>query len=238
MDATRSTCKSSGVVRLALFLVAAFALVACGGGGSDDAGKGGKADGSAPAGAAPTSEQLLQAVSATVPGFTSSDIRAVPIGASATFASTATTASGANVLVLVQASACDPFICGKLDPAAYQSAEAQRSLKSALPTAHIENPELHWEFGAIELAPGKTGLFTYAVSYLESKDASGGTTRISANAYRAWFHDGRSLIAMDVFSRGGQSARSAADLQSNMSRSDAEAAAKTIFGGVYPALAK
>lgn len=224
-------------VVLALALSLGFA--SCGGGG-DDAEEPGASTNATTASStsrpAPAAQELLAAVSGAVPGFTSSDIRGSAAGATAMFTSSATTAGGANVLVLVNVSACDPFVCGKLNPADYQSAESQRALKSTLPTAHIENPDLHWEFGAVQLAPGKSGLFTYALSYVETKDAAGGTTRISADAYRAWFHDERTVIAMEVFSRGGQAARSAAELERNMSRNDAEAAAKAVFAAVSASL--
>lgn len=228
------------MIRIALVVIVSLALVSCGGGGEETPPTAAEPASASPSQSAskPSSAELLQAVSATVSGFTASDVRAIPIGATATYTSNATTAGGANVAVLVQASACDPFICRRLDPATYQTAEAQRSLKSTLPSAHIENPALRWEFGTVELASGKTGLFTYALSYLETKDASGGTSRISANAYRAWFHDGRSLITLDVFSRGGLSARSTADLERNMSKAEAEAAAKSVFGAVSADLMK
>jgi hypothetical protein len=223
---------------VAVFLALSVALAACGGDGSGSISGRSDTPVATPAATAssqaskPTSEELLTGVSGAVAGFTSSDIRSSAAGATALFTSTATTAGGANVLVLVNVSACDPFICSKLNPADYQSAEAQRALKSTLPSVHIENPALHWEFDAIQLAPGKAGLFIYGLSYVETKDAAGGTTRASTNAYRAWFHDGRTLIAMDVFSRGGQSAKSTADLEKNMSRTDAEAAAKAVFAAI------
>jgi hypothetical protein len=223
---------------VAVFLALSVALAACGGDGSGSISGRSDTPVATPAATAssqaskPTSEELLTGVSGAVAGFTSSDIRSSAAGATALFTSTATTAGGANVLVLVNVSACDPFICSKLNPADYQSAEAQRALKSTLPSVHIENPALHWEFDAIQFAPGKAGLFIYGLSYVETKDAAGGTTRASTNAYRAWFHDGRTLIAMDVFSRGGQSAKSTADLEKNMSRTDAEAAAKAVFAAI------
>ena len=223
---------------VAVFLALSVALASCGGTGSGN-GPGGSATPAATASSQaskPTSEELLTGVSGAVAGFTSSDIRSLAAGATALFTSTATTAGGANVLVLVNVSACDPFICNKLNPADYQTAEAQRALKSTLPSAHIENPALRWEFGAVQLAPGKSGLFTYGLSYLETKDAAGGTTRSSADAYRAWFHDERTVIVLEVFSRGGQAARSAADLERNMSRNAAVAAAKVVFAAVSATL--
>lgn len=214
-----------------------FAIVGCG--GDDDSGATDSLKTpTTTSSATMTTAQLQEAASKTVPGFTTSEVRANPIGVTATYTSTATTSGGAQVVVLLQLAPCDPFICGKLDPAEYQTAEAQRNLKSTLSTAHIENPDLKWDFGEVELGSGATGLYTYALSYIETKDTSGGTTRISANSYRAWYHNGATLVSMDVFSRGGDSVRSVADLEQRMSRTEAETAAKTFFAALAPQLFK
>ena len=183
-----------------------------------------------------TAEQLLQVLAQNIPGFTTSDARAISGGAAATFTSAARTSDGSQVVVLVQVSGCDPFICGTLDPSTYQSAEAQRNLKSTLSTVHIENPALTWEFGTAELGPAAKGLYTYALSYVETKDSAGGTTRTSANSYRAWYHDGATLIVMEVSTRGGDFVRSAAELKQRMSRTEAEEAAKAVFAALSPQL--
>lgn len=223
--------------RLAASTIVVLALVssACGG---DDTESTDTSPRSTPTSASkqptPTAAQLEAFSKQAVPGFTASDARVIPIGATVTYTSEAKNAAGAQVVVLVQVSACDAFTCASLDPATYSSAEAQRNLKSVLPSAHIENPALRWDFGALKLSPSATGLYTYGLSYLETKDASGGTTRTSANSYRAWYHDGRILMTMQVFSRGGSSVRSLADLEKEMTRAEAEAAAIKVFAALSP----
>ena len=210
----------------------------CGGGGDDDDGGDGSGDvdKNSSSKATPTTEQLEAIVNTAIPGFTAVEPRTTPFGATVTYISDAKTAGDAQVAALVSVAVCDPFICATQDKDAYSSPEAQRNLKSTLSKSHIENPDLQWEFGEVELAASVTGLYTYALSYLESKDSSGGTTRLSADAYRVWYHDGRVFISMDVFSRGGPSARSVADLESAMSKADAEKAAKDIYAALKPAL--
>jgi hypothetical protein len=215
-----------------LVAVSSLVLVACG--GDDDAGENGNGSaGRTPTSrvgsdAAPTAEDLERLSTIDVPGFTRSESRVVASAASAVYTSTGKTAGGANILVTTRISACDPFICATLDPKDYESAEAQRNLKSVLSTALIESPDLVWDFGPVELAPGKTGLHTYAAGYLETKEASG-TSRVSANAYRAWYHDGTLHIFIEVFQRGGDSPGSLDDVKALMSVAEAGQAARNIF---------
>lgn len=228
-------------------VVIALLTLSCGGGRDDDTADDSsngdshhstddstKATSSSPT---PSAEELLAIVNTTVPGFTPVDPRSTPLGATVVYSSDATTAGGAKVQVLVSLAACDPFICSQLDPEAYASAEAQRNLKSILPTAHIENPDLKWEFGKFDLAPSDTGLFTYALSYMEIKDSSGGTSRISANSFRAWYHDGRTFIGLDVYPQGATSIGSVTELEKTMTKSVAEKAAKDVFAALQPKFA-
>lgn len=221
-----------------------FALVACG--GDDDAGNGnGNGNGgggsgptsSAGSDATPTAEDLERLSTIDIPGFTRSDSRVIASAANALYTSTEKTAGGANILVTVRVAGCDPFICGTLDPKDYEDAEAQRNLKSVLSTALIESPGLVWDFGPTELAPGKTGLHTYAAGYLETKEASG-TSRVSANAYRAWYHDGNLHIYIEAFQRGGDSPQSLDDVTTLMSMAEAEKAAKDVFAAFAPEFGK
>jgi len=180
----------------------------------------------------PNADELAEFTKITAPGFKAADGRIIPAGATITFSSEAKTAGGANVLVLARLAGCDPFVCGDLDPKKYETEELQSGLKSQLPPAHIENPDLVWSFGAAELSPSATGLYTYARSYIETKDASGSTTRTSANAYTAWYHDGGSLVTLEVFARGGDSITSLDDVERRMTRAEAEDAAKAVFAAI------
>ena len=223
--------------------LASFALIACGGGDDDDAegDNGGGVDptptSAATAKGTPTAQDLDRLSTIDVPGFTRSDSRVVASAANAVYTSTEKTAGGANILVTVRVAGCDPFICGTLDPKDYEGAEAQTNLKSVLSTALIESPGFVWDFGPTELAPGRTGLHTYAVGYLETKEASG-TSRVSANAYRAWYHDGNLHIFIEVFGRGGDSPQSLDDVKALMSMADAEKAGKDVFAAFAPEFGK
>ncbi len=218
-----------------------LALFACG--GDDDAGNdngnGGERTPTSSAGsdATPTAEDLERLSNIDVPGFTRSDSRVIASAANALYTSTEKTAGGASILVTVRVAGCDPFICGTLDPKDYEGAEAQRSLKSVLSTALIESPDLIWDFGPTELAPGMTGLHTYAAGYLETKEASG-TSRVSANAYRAWYHDGNLHIFIEVFQRGGDSPQALDDVKALMSMAEAEKAVKDVFAAFAPEFGK
>lgn len=210
-----------------------FALAACGGDDDADNDNGNGDGGTAPTSsvgsdATPTAEDLERLSTIDVPGFTRSDSRVIASAANALYTSTEKTAGGANILATVRVAGCDPFICGTLDPTDYEGAEAQTNLKSVLSTALIESPGLVWDFAPVELAPGKTGLHTYAAGYLETKEASG-TSRVSANAYRAWYHDGNLHIFIEVVQRGGDSPQSLDDVKALMSMAEAEKAAKDVF---------
>ncbi len=225
-----------------LVAVSSFALFACGGDDDTEKGNGGGGSDSTPTSAAaakgtPTAQDLGRLSTIDVPGFTRSDSRVVASAANALYTSTEKTAGGANILVTVRVAGCDPFICATLDRKDYEGAEAQRNLKSVLSTALIESSDLVWDFGDVELAPGKTGLHTYAVGYLETRDASG-TSRVSANAYRAWYHDGNLHIFIEVFQRGGDSPQSLEDVKALMSMAEAEKAAKDVFAAFVPEFGK
>lgn len=215
-----------------LVVAALFALGACGGDDDDTGDNGGGASPTPTSGTTvsttPTAEDLERLSQVDVPGFTRSESRVVASAANATYTWNEKTVGDGDILATARVAGCDPFICATLDPKDYESAEAQRNLKSVLSTALIESPDLVWEFGSVELAPGKTGLHTYALGYLETTGASG-TSRVSANAYRAWYHNGNLHILIEVFSRGGESPRSLDDTTALMSKAEAEKAAKDVF---------
>lgn len=235
--------------RLLTVIAALFALfaVACGGGGDDDAGESTATAtattspaGSSTTQAAPTpsAAQIEEILKLSIAGYTASDSSLNPLGGSVTHTATAKTAGGASLLVRAQIAQCDAFICGSLDPKTYESVEAQRNLKSILPSAHIENPALRWEFGAVQLSATARGLYYFAQSYLETKGADGSVTRSSANSYRAWYHNGGTLVSLDVFARSSESILSQADLEKRMTKAEAEKAAKDVFAAIEPRLPK
>ncbi len=221
---------------LLLTVLGAITLAACGG-GDDDSGDGGSSSvtPTAIAGKGTPTAAELEAISRTqVPGFTAADARVVPAGASVTYTANAKNAVGSQVVVAVRVSGCDPFICASLDPKEYQSAEIQRNLKSILPTAHIESSTLRWDFGQVELGEGAGGLYTYALNYMEVKDSSGGTSRLSVNSYRAWYHNGSRFIELQAYSRGGPTAQSVPDLLGRMTKAEAEKAVQEVCAAFAP----
>lgn len=219
----------------------AFVSAACGGGGDDDAGAatpqggGGSSTQSAPT---PSATEIGELLKLAVPGYTASDSSLNLLGGALTYTADAKTAGGASLLVRVQLAQCDAFICGSLDPKAYEAAEAHRNLKSILPSAHIENPALRWEFGAVQLSNTAKGLYYFAQSYVETRGADGSVSRSSANSYRAWFHNGGTLVSLDVFSRSSDSILSVADLEKRMTKAEAEKAARDVFAVIGPKLPK
>ena len=234
--------KRSFLVLLSSFAI--FAFPACGG-GDDTGGEGAVAPASpspvtataVTARATPSPAELQRLSTIEVPGFTRSDSRVVASAASITYTAAAKTAGGASLVATVRISGCDPFICATLDPTDYESAEAQRNLKSVLSTALAESPGLVWEFGSVELAPGKSGLHTYAVGYAETVAATG-TSRVSTNVYRAWYHDGYLHVSVEVSARGSAFPRSLAETVALMSRAEAGQAARDVFAAFSAEFAK
>lgn len=233
---------------LRLSLVSAVTIIAlflagCGGEGNDDGATSEDTDkestrttvSSRPT---PSSAQLEDLTKLSVPGYVAADASLNPIGAAVTYTSEKKTAGDASVLVRVTLAPCDGFICAGLDPKEYEGAETQRNLKTILPSAHIENPALRWEFGAFKLSSNATGLYYYALSYVESKGADGSVSRSSANSFRAWYHNGMILISLDVFSRSSSSVLSALDLEKRMTKAEAEQAARDVFVVFEPKLPK
>lgn len=225
------------------FLAAAAALAvlfatAC---GSDDGGESNPGDdATSPASStAPTATDAQIAVLARVqvPGYSVSEPGGTLLGAAVTHTATKKTAGGAELTVRVSLAPCDDFVCAGLDATEYETPAAQDNLKSVLPTTHKENPALHWEFGEVALSPSATGLYYYAVSYVEST-AAGGVSRSSANSYRAWYHDGGTYVTLEVSARSPASPLSQADVEKAMTKAEAEQAAKDVFAALEPKFPK
>ncbi|MBK9342464.1 MAG: hypothetical protein IPN07_05325 [Dehalococcoidia bacterium] len=82
------------------------------------------------------------------------------------------------------------------------------------------------------------GLYYFAQSYVETRGAGWSVSRSSANSYRAWFHNGGTLVSLDVFSRSSDSILSVADLEKRMTKAEAEKAARDVFAVIGPKLPK
>lgn len=225
--------------------IAALLFAGCSGRGDDDGGgdnsddSGSSGEKRNPGGApTPTSDELEALSALTVPGFTATDGGLGLIGSGVTYTSQQTTASGAQIVVLVRLAACDAFICNKLDPAKYTGDEEQRNLKSILPLIHIENPALRWEFGEAEFSKDATGLATYAVSYVESKEPGGAVSRASVNEYFAWWHNDGIFVNLNIYPRGGDTSFSQEDVNKRMTKDEARKALKDVFAVLEPKLPK
>lgn len=219
-----------------LFLPAALLLAAaCGGDddGSDDSGNPTRPPSSGDVPTA-TSEQVEDLANVPVPGYSAEGRGDTVLGAAVTHLAAAKTAGGADLMVRVNIAACDDFVCR--DPAEYQTPDVQESLKSVLPATHKENPALRWEFGEVQLSNTANGLYYYALSYVETKTSDGGTSRASANSYRAWYHNGGAYVTLEVFSRSPISPLSLADLEKTMTKAEAEKAAREVFAALEPKL--
>ncbi len=227
---------------LVLSALLAFLAVACGDDdsstatGEPDATGTPAAAASARGGRTATAAELQELARLQVPGYTSSGAGATLTGAGAVYTATGKTAGGAELSVRVLLGPCDAFVCGSLDPKQYETAEAQRNIKSVLPAAHLENPALRWEFGPAQLAPSAAGLYYYAVSYLETKGADGSVTRSSVNSYRAWYHNGAVVITFEVFARNPVADLSLSDVEKRMTKAEAERATREVFAVYGPKL--
>ena len=181
-----------------------------------------------------TDAQVQALTHVAVPGYSILETGTTVLGAAVTYAAEAKTAGGAALFVRTNIAPCDDFICASLDPAEYASDDAQDNLKSVLPAVHKDNPDLLWEFGEVQLSPDATGLYYRALSYTESPSGGGSTARSSANAYRAWYHNGSVYVTFEVFARSAASPLSKADVEKLMTGAEAEKAAGDVFAALEP----
>lgn len=196
---------------LALSLIAAVALAGCG----DDDDDGGESNG-------PWSQADLERLRAsTVPGYTSDGGRMLGTVAVVDYASPED-ADGTSLHVTVRLDDCDPFSC--YDLATPIGPTELDNLKSNLPRVHIDNPDLVFQHGRFELAPGYEGFSFYSRSFVKTE---GG--RSSAHGLDVIYHDGQNNIGLKVFARGQGSPESEADLLAEMTEQEAGAAAREVF---------
>jgi hypothetical protein len=219
---------------LLLAFPAIFVLaVACGGG---DDGRASPAQRTSTQSAPTATDAEVQALAKVpIPGYATEEGGTTLLGVAAVYRAEKPTAGGAQLYVRANFAPCDDFVCASLDPKDYQSAEAQDNMKSVLPAAHKANPDLLWEFGTVKLSNDATGLYYYALSYLEQTTGAG-VSRSSANSYRAWYHNGSVYLTLEVFARGTDGPLSRADVEKSMTKAEAEAAARAVFATLEPKL--
>ncbi len=206
-------------VLLALFLIT---LVAPGCGGDDPS-----PDNPNGGGDAPRAEKIpLDTWSqVAVPGFKQMSGKVAKAGAMSTYQQEKKTAGGATLQVRVTFSPCAPSTCESLEPDASRD---HMRLRRHLNRKHASNPKLVWDAGHIDFAGGRKGLYLYTRSYMEEKQG-GGTRRLTAHFFQAWYHDGKHLIDFAVDIRGGKRVTSDADLAAQMTKDEATKAVQAIF---------
>lgn len=215
---------------VAMLVVGAFALGACGddGGdtGSSDAGDTTEPTGDDATGTPWTDTDFERLVTLEIDGYTLESSNVSEFGNATVEYLEDTPAGPVPLSALVTYQACDPFICSDLS--AEIDEQRRENARSLLPSLHIENPDLVEEIGPVELA-GRTALVIYFRSFVDQDDG-----RATANSYRAITHDGTNLITVLVtpdFASGG-SADSAAELEEHMDADAGEAVAAEILGAL------
>jgi hypothetical protein len=217
--------------RLSLIVpIAALLLAGCGGGDDDtDSNSTGSIPSSGtPAttgGAGPTAgftrEQLAELSMTEVEGYVRQE---PPLMTAANLGILYEPAEGRSGLsAVVKIAPCTPVACWDLEGEIGDDEEA--NLKSSLPQSHLDNSDLVFEYGTIEVASGYTAFFTYSRSFV----SDGGSTA-TVNAYRLQYHDGSNAITIHVTPARLTSLPDSADeLEMQMDQSKGEMAARNIF---------
>lgn len=208
------------MTRTVLLILLALALPACG-----DEAPAEKGGGGGPAACA--GKTALEAWSQVeVPGFEQTSGKVTGAGAVSSYRQIARTAGGATLQVRVTLAPCEPATCEALEPD--PSRDAMR-LRRHLNRKHASNPKLVWDAGHVLFAGGRKGLYLYTRSYMEQQQEGGGTQRLTAHFFQAWYHDGEHLIDFAVEARGSTRVTSDADLTKQMTPHDAKRAVQAIF---------
>jgi len=160
-----------------------------------------------------------------VPGFQQTSGKVAQAGTMSAYRQIAKTAGGATLQVRVTYGPCTPSTCEPLAPDATRD---HMRLRRHLNRKHASNPDLKWDTGLFEIGAGRKGMFLWTRSYMEEKQG-GGTRRLTAHLFQAWFHDGGHLIDFAVDTRGGKRVTSDAELALQMSPEEAKQAVQAIF---------
>lgn len=160
-----------------------------------------------------------------VPGFKQTSGKVAGAGALSTYRQIAKTGGGAAMQVRVTFAPCTPSTCRPLKPDATNDLMRMRE---NLNRKHASNPKLKWDTGLFEIAPGRQAMFLWTRSYMEEKQ-EGGTRRLTAHFFHAWYHDGKHLIDFAVEARDGTRVTSDATLARQMTPDEATRAVQAIF---------
>lgn len=142
--------------------------------------------------------------------------------------------NGVKVQLEVAYSACDSFICPKLDLASVKA--NQDNLKRNLPTMALENPDLVHEIFEMEVGGEKVvGIYTLHLTARKTPD--GGTSKSSANSVDLTWHDGTQLVTVKARATDW-GAENQAQLAERTPRAELEAAAKAALEAARKAMPK
>lgn len=142
--------------------------------------------------------------------------------------------NGVKLQLEVAYSACDSFICPKLDLASVKA--NQDNLKRNLPTMALENPDLVHEIFEMEVG-GEKIVAIYTLHLTAKKTPDGGTSKSSANSIDLTWHDGAQLVTVKARATDW-GAESQAQLAERTPRAELEAAAKAALLAARKAMPK
>lgn len=142
--------------------------------------------------------------------------------------------NGVKLQLEVAYSACDSFICPKLDLAAAKA--NQDNLKKNLPPIALENPDLVHEVFELD-AGGQKALAVYTLYWSAKKTADGGTSKSHANSIDVTWHDDTQLVTVKARAIDF-GAEDQAKLAERTPRAELEAAAKAALEAARKAMPK
>lgn len=142
--------------------------------------------------------------------------------------------NGVKVQLEVAYSACDSFICPKLDLASVKA--NQDNLKRNLPPIALENPDLVHEVFEMDVS-GQKAIAIYTLYWSAKKTADGGTSKSHANSVDLTWHDGAQLVTVKARATDW-SAENQAQLAERTPRAELEAAAKAALEAARKAMPK
>lgn len=126
---------------------------------------------------------------------------------------------GVTLVVRARFAPCSPGTCW--DPTEDLDDTRVEQIRQVLPTDHMDNPDLVFEYGPDELAPDFQGFDVYYRSMLE-----GGGTAIG---YQFRYHDDVNLVEMMVYPQGAPTPITPDDLEAQMPRPWANEVAADVF---------
>lgn len=199
-------------------------LTACGDKGQPAQGPAGGAP--ATSGSAKFDEnRLAELQGRTVQGF---DARPGPLTLDRTVLHLEETAAPAGrglARVMLVFEPCNAFSCPPLDGNAWKGKEAEFVAGLGAP-GHRANPELVWDHGSLDLGGGRSGVFTYVCSFVQSAD---GKSRERLLTYKLRFHDGANSITLDINPTSAIDATSTEQLAALLPKEAGAELARSIF---------